>query len=118
MAYYKQYGKFVATYESCSTAAFKHGRTETMRPATMYTKQAVEMICKQNITASQLELGKALMNCSDLHNKLTKDAAMGNIYITFKWNCLRITSVVLTLLVYICHSRNVLKRKTKPLIDQ
>ncbi|CAC5425186.1 CPT2 [Mytilus coruscus] len=78
MAYYKQNGKFVATYESCSTAAFKHGRTETMRPATMYTKQACEMICKQNITASQLELGKALMNCSDLHNKLTKDAAMGN----------------------------------------
>ena len=34
MGYYKQYGKTAATYESCSTAAFRHGRTETIRSAT------------------------------------------------------------------------------------
>ncbi|XP_067001978.1 carnitine O-palmitoyltransferase 2, mitochondrial isoform X2 [Anabrus simplex] len=38
LAFYKQAGKCVATYESCSTAAFKHGRTETMRPCTLATK--------------------------------------------------------------------------------
>lgn len=27
LGYYKQYRKFVATYESCSTSAFRHGRT-------------------------------------------------------------------------------------------
>lgn len=37
-AYHKQTGKFVASYESCSTAAFKHGRTETIRPCTTATK--------------------------------------------------------------------------------
>lgn len=35
LAFYKQNMKFVGTYESCSTAAFRHGRTETMRPCTI-----------------------------------------------------------------------------------
>ncbi|PSN55812.1 hypothetical protein C0J52_02486 [Blattella germanica] len=39
VAFHKLYGKFVSSYESCSTAAFKHGRTETMRPCTMATKE-------------------------------------------------------------------------------
>lgn len=38
MAYDLLADKQVATYESCSTAAFKHGRTETMRPCTIETK--------------------------------------------------------------------------------
>lgn len=38
VGYYKMTGKFVPTYESCSTAAFKHGRTETVRPCTVATK--------------------------------------------------------------------------------
>lgn len=37
-AYHKLTGKFVGSYESCSTAAFKHGRTETVRPCTTATK--------------------------------------------------------------------------------
>lgn len=37
-AYHKLTGKFVPSYESCSTAAFKHGRTETIRPCTTATK--------------------------------------------------------------------------------
>lgn len=49
-AYYKLYGKFVATYESCSTAAFKHGRTETIRPCTMATKVFKFMSKKTNVT--------------------------------------------------------------------
>lgn len=38
LAYYKQTKQFESVYESCSTAAFKHGRTETMRPLTSNTK--------------------------------------------------------------------------------
>jgi carnitine O-palmitoyltransferase 2 len=49
MAYYRQYGKFVATYESCSTAAFKHGRTETVRSATMATSKLCKMIIDKNL---------------------------------------------------------------------
>lgn len=37
-AYHRLTGKFVPSYESCSTAAFKHGRTETIRPCTLATK--------------------------------------------------------------------------------
>uniref|UniRef100_A0A8C6S944 Carnitine palmitoyltransferase 2 n=1 Tax=Neogobius melanostomus TaxID=47308 RepID=A0A8C6S944_9GOBI len=39
MGFLRQYGQTTATYESCSTAAFKHGRTETIRPATIHTKR-------------------------------------------------------------------------------
>ena len=34
LAYYRMHGETASTYESCSTAAFKHGRTETIRPNT------------------------------------------------------------------------------------
>ncbi|KAJ1634245.1 Choline/Carnitine o-acyltransferase-domain-containing protein [Pavlovales sp. CCMP2436] len=42
LAHYRLHGKAVSAYESASTAAFKHGRTETIRAATpeslkMYT---------------------------------------------------------------------------------
>ena len=76
MAYYRQYGETVATYESCSTAAFKHGRTETIRPATAATKKVCEMMSKGS-TASLAEIRAALEECSVLHGQLTKNAAMG-----------------------------------------
>ncbi|KAG8183892.1 hypothetical protein JTE90_002461 [Oedothorax gibbosus] len=76
MAFYKLYNKFVATYESCSTSAFKHGRTETVRPLTMATKQYVEESHKRN-RASNSELREILKQCTKVHNQLTKEAAMG-----------------------------------------
>lgn len=76
MAYYKIYGNFVATYESCSTSAFKHGRTETVRPATMATKKFVEEYHKHK-KVSHSELRGFLNECTKVHNKLTKEAALG-----------------------------------------
>lgn len=38
LAYYNIARNTTASYESCSTAAFKHGRTETVRPCTLETK--------------------------------------------------------------------------------
>lgn len=76
MAFYKIHGKFVATYESCSTSAFKHGRTETVRPLTMATKQCVEEFHKNN-RISNSELKNLLKECTKVHNQLTKEAAMG-----------------------------------------
>ena len=79
MAYYRQYGKTVATYESCSTAAFKKGRTETVRSATSATKTACEMFMNSKVPYTAAELMKAINECSTYHSQLTKEAAMGEI---------------------------------------
>uniref|UniRef100_A0A182MZ77 Choline/carnitine acyltransferase domain-containing protein n=1 Tax=Anopheles dirus TaxID=7168 RepID=A0A182MZ77_9DIPT len=79
LAYYKQHGSFVATYESCSTAAFRHGRTETMRPCTLATRafcEAVERRAGPN-GKSAAELRAMMDQCSTVHGQLTKEAAMG-----------------------------------------
>lgn len=77
LAFYKQHGKFVATYESCSTAAFRHGRTETMRPCTTATKEFCEAIERKQNKPSNGELRTMMDTCSTVHGQLTKEAAMG-----------------------------------------
>jgi len=44
MAFHKQTGKTVSTYESSSTAPFKQGRTETLKPCTVATKVGFKQI--------------------------------------------------------------------------
>jgi carnitine O-palmitoyltransferase 2 len=74
----KQHNQFVGTYESCSTAAFRHGRTETMRPLTVATRDFCDQISKPLTKRPSISDLRALMEkCSQLHNQLTKDAAMG-----------------------------------------
>lgn len=75
LAYYKQHGTFVGTYESCSTAAFRHGRTECMRPCTIATQKLCKEIVKptQNIS----EIRELINLCSKSHGILTREAAMG-----------------------------------------
>uniref|UniRef100_A0A3P9PDT5 Carnitine palmitoyltransferase 2 n=1 Tax=Poecilia reticulata TaxID=8081 RepID=A0A3P9PDT5_POERE len=53
MAFLRQYGQTAATYESCSTAAFKHGRTETIRPATVHTKRCSHAFVREPSKHSQ-----------------------------------------------------------------
>ena len=79
MAYYKlSGGKTAPTYESCSTAAFKHGRTETIRSATTATAKACELFHRRaSSRPSHAELAAALQECSAKHNQLTKEAAIG-----------------------------------------
>lgn len=76
MGYYKQNKKSVASYESCSTSAFRHGRTETMRPCTGETKEFCEKIVGSN-PPSDKELRVLMEKCSERHNELVKQAAMG-----------------------------------------
>lgn len=64
IAYYRLYSETPATYESCSTAAFRHGRTETIRPATMFTKVnnysfvfRIHITFLKQIFLSELDLG-------------------------------------------------------------
>lgn len=76
MAYFKlQNGETAATYESCSTAAFKHGRTETIRPATTATQNACRLFHSKDSTIPQLQ--EAMNECSKMHGQLTKEAATG-----------------------------------------
>ncbi|KAL3203756.1 hypothetical protein MRX96_053188 [Rhipicephalus microplus] len=75
LAYFLAHGGTAATYESCSTSAFKHGRTETVRPATMATKHCV------NALSSNKDLKHArplLEECSRVHNQLTKGGGHGH----------------------------------------
>lgn len=76
MGYYQQNKKFVATYESCSTSAFRHGRTETIRPCTIETKEFCETIYKEDRPSNE-DLRVLLEKCSARHNQLTREAAMG-----------------------------------------
>lgn len=77
MGFLRQYGQTVATYESCSTAAFKHGRTETIRPATVHTKRCSHAFVHEPSKHSVGELHGMIEECSKYHGQLTKEAAMG-----------------------------------------
>lgn len=77
MAFLRQYGKTVATYESCSTAAFKHGRTETIRPASVFTRRCSEAFVREPSKHSAGELQHMMAECSKYHGQLTREAAMG-----------------------------------------
>eukprot|EP00064_Thunnus_orientalis_P003603 superscaffoldBa00000302_g3613 len=77
MGFLRQYGQTVATYESCSTAAFRHGRTETIRPATIHTKECSHAFVCQPGKHSVEQLKAMLHQCSKYHGQLTKEAAMG-----------------------------------------
>ncbi|VEN41671.1 unnamed protein product [Callosobruchus maculatus] len=76
VGYYRMTGKFVPSYESCSTAAFRHGRTETVRPCTMATK-AFSLAVTSNNKPSTSELKGMISECSRVHSQLTREAAMG-----------------------------------------
>ncbi|CAF1211889.1 unnamed protein product [Adineta ricciae] len=74
MAYYKMRQRFVSTYEACSTAVYKHGRTETIRPVTDETKAFIEALTK----SSDKQLLKDLLKkASEKHQQLIKEAATG-----------------------------------------
>ncbi|XP_005097845.1 carnitine O-palmitoyltransferase 2, mitochondrial [Aplysia californica] len=78
LAHYRMYGKNVGTYESCSTSAFKHGRTETVRSCTSATKAMCERLYgSSGPQGSADELMEGLRDCSKVHGQLTKEAAMG-----------------------------------------
>ncbi|XP_017058068.1 carnitine O-palmitoyltransferase 2, mitochondrial [Drosophila ficusphila] len=78
LAYRQAYSGYVGSYESCSTSAFRHGRTETMRPCTNATKDFCEAILQpEKSKPSAGELRAMIDQCSKVHGQLTKEAAMG-----------------------------------------
>jgi carnitine O-palmitoyltransferase 2 len=80
VAFKKVYGSTPVTYESCSTAAFRGGRTETVRPCTNETNKAAQAII-ENRTSSKMsngELKDLLQKSSQKHYQLCKEASMGD----------------------------------------
>ncbi|KAL4172705.1 hypothetical protein KRP22_007868 [Phytophthora ramorum] len=75
LAHFKLHQKFVATYESASTAAFKHGRTETVRSC---TNEAVTFVrTMTDASASDSDKVNTLRAAVTKHSELTKNGVMG-----------------------------------------
>ncbi|XP_068446236.1 carnitine O-palmitoyltransferase 2, mitochondrial-like [Clinocottus analis] len=77
MGFLRQYGQTVATYESCSTAAFRHGRTDFIRSATIHTKRCSHAFVLQPGQHSVEQLQAMLSECSKYHGQLTNEGIMG-----------------------------------------
>uniref|UniRef100_A0AC34FF03 Choline/carnitine acyltransferase domain-containing protein n=1 Tax=Panagrolaimus sp. ES5 TaxID=591445 RepID=A0AC34FF03_9BILA len=73
LAFYKVYNGFVPTYESCSTAAFKKGRTECIRSSTIATRDTVLAIEGKKPG----NIKDLIKQSSDVHYELVKEASMG-----------------------------------------
>mmetsp|Transcript_15419 Transcript_15419/g.30952 ORF Transcript_15419/g.30952 Transcript_15419/m.30952 type:complete len:207 (-) Transcript_15419:376-996(-) len=68
-------GPLPSTYESASTAAFKHGRTETIRSAT--PEAAAFTTAFTTPSSSVNERLAALRTAVDNHSRITREALMG-----------------------------------------
>lgn len=84
VAYYRRHGRLAPTYESCSTARYFHGRTETIRTATlpMYALCSDADVARNDDLSSYSSerkdaLRKILMDVSKTHTTLAKEASMG-----------------------------------------
>lgn len=77
MSFLRLYGQMVAGSESCSTAAFRHGRLEDIRPVTIHTKKCSHAFVCQPSKHSVGELRAMLRECSQHHKQLCKEAATG-----------------------------------------
>merc|ERR1719357_2343376 len=64
-----------SVYESCSTAIFKHGRTEAIRPVTSETREFCQALAEK--AAEKSHLFGLLKKCSSVHSQLTQSAAKG-----------------------------------------
>lgn len=80
LAFRKVFGKTPVTYESCSTAAFKGGRTETVRPTSAQSKAAIDAIIKNSsdLKSAAPDLAKLLDQSSKTHYSMCADASRGH----------------------------------------
>ena len=79
IAHHRLNGKFAPTYESCSTAIWRHGRTECLRPLTMEMRELATQMNRTYDKANEKELIQLFKNCSKKHLDLTKSALYGKL---------------------------------------
>ncbi len=77
LAYRMAFGKTVATYESASTAGFKKGRTETIRPATVESGAFVRAMLDSTVDVATRE--KRLREAAEAHRQNSTNAAIGQV---------------------------------------
>lgn len=76
LAWHRMHGGLLpSTYESASTSAFKHGRTETIRSAT--PEAAAFVAAFSDASASPGERMSKLRAAVDNHTRITRNALMG-----------------------------------------
>eukprot|EP01147_Barroeca_monosierra_P001871 gene1871-4967_t len=75
LAYYRMFGENASTYESASTAGFKHGRTETIRSCTIQSDKFVKAFASQNTSQSERE--KLMRDAIKNHAAISKQALLG-----------------------------------------
>lgn len=76
MAYYKENGKFVQTYEASMTRLYLNGRTETVRSCTQESRDFVHSMCKDADVPREEKI-RLLNEAADKHTNLYKDAMNG-----------------------------------------
>lgn len=82
MAHWRAHGETPNTYESASTAAFKHGRTETIRTATPESVALCKIFAGEdgkgtNAVSDPQARFEALKKATERHRKTTLAAVMG-----------------------------------------
>ncbi|XP_068578347.1 carnitine O-palmitoyltransferase 2, mitochondrial-like [Cebidichthys violaceus] len=77
MGFLRQYGQTVSGCETCSTAAFRHGRTDSIRSHTMQTQRCSHAFVFQPGRHSVEQLQAMLRECSTYHRQLIKEGTMG-----------------------------------------
>lgn len=92
LAYFKLNGQFGASYESCSTAAYRHGRTETIRPLSIEARDFIlaneAALGNRHVTGNatlsagvtdwhKKHLTELLYAASNKHGRLVVEAATG-----------------------------------------
>jgi len=75
LAHYKVHKKTVSTYESASTAGFKHGRTECIRSATNESATFTKIFASPSSSIEQKDA--ALRRAIAVHSATTLSALMG-----------------------------------------
>lgn len=75
LAHHRLHGKAVSTYESASTAAFKHGRTDVIRAATPESLALCEVFADRASGAARR--AGALRLAVGTHSRVTRDCLMG-----------------------------------------
>jgi carnitine O-palmitoyltransferase 2 len=72
---YPQAGRAVGTYESASTAGFRKGRTETIRPATIESSLLVSTFLRADSTL--IERAHVLRRAAERHRVISVEASTG-----------------------------------------
>ena len=76
LAYWRTHGSCVGTYEACSTAAFRSGRTETIRSCTSEMKKC-SVAFDYDHGANLSDLTELMRKVSSKHVSLCREAAQG-----------------------------------------